>query len=1708
MSSYGISKQWTAEKIKKAREFDPTFRLSKSEALKYVAQMGASDSLRGIQQMGAEIFGFDDTIDRLKKSDKKLQAILQSKEYGNAALGTFLSSAVIADPIGWIPILGTAKKAKTIFDFAKYGALAGGVHSGMGYVSEEMPGLIGEKQSRLENTLLGVGAGTTLGTIAPVTANAIQRLRGKPAIYGLTKEIEPPPIKVEDDVPPPIKSDPEGKQAAREGRPAAQNKRDEQLVNELGKEAAEKYKVRVIKKAPPLIAEDFINFKDTKIIFNTKTKERFYKGFKIVKDSKFKNPETGNITPKYVMFIPGEKIPEKAFKNLKLVKKHIDKFAVPNALKNLKIREANLNNPKLKLNKDEQAELLKSIKVGKSYRDRRVGQLQEETIEPDTIESLTLNNKKIRKQIKENTRVLNRSVDSKNKIDFASKHTVKNQKEYPFFIHFPQNRTARNQRFFRFKSVKEAQQYIYKNKDMLSQPEARIVEIHTGAPSKINKGETPTLKFKGTWQEIADNFESNNLLPIANWQKIIRSNKAQIKKIKETEAAQKLKATEGADARQPSAAYYEGRFNNDPEIDTAIDTIVKENSKAGPNRNKKINPILDFYQEHAGYIIKNAVFNNAGASLVGVGSGLGVYNANTNPEANWTEKFGLALTAGLMGAAAVKGVGRFKVGDELVSEKMSRWFIDDYGLTPDYKLIREDLHINQNSFSLKFLKLVNEVNEKFDKKERKLLYNLMTGELNNFKNVTEEGVEFTKRARQLLRNMGQKFVDEGLLSEEVFRKNIKTYLHRSYLKSITDPKNKKALESARQITIVGDQLKGRGDRINFTNKAEYNSKIKTLKKEGYKVEEYQERIKKTATTKGKPFKASVRKDLSKEERIELGEIEDVGFALAETGRLMSQDVATARFFRKISENKSFTLDKKAYEAAGSPDEFIEVSKEVIKGTKQAKYGKLAGQFVKREVYDDITRMYKIRLKAGETGMQEAVDAFDKMQRLWKLSKTAWNPATHFNNTVSNFLLLDFADTKVEMLVRAAKEMRKGTKSEFFNSATMHNVFDSDVLTRELKGQTKDLGSQVLKNLEKSGNHEDIIAHMEGSSKLKQWADKAYKNTLGKMEDAYQYEDQVFRMAVFIDRIDKGFDPRVAGREAKKWFIDYDINAVGINNMRRTVTPFISYTYRVIPLLAEAAILRPHKFAKWAVVGFGLNEIGKQLGGGNEELERVTMRDELSKKLYGVPFMPPRMIKLGWKSGAGDSQYLDVGRLIPGGDIFDQREGEGFKIPGLPSPAQPGGLLVDIPLLIGTKKNPFTGQEIEGLGESGLLGDWPAIGKAIVQNLTPNVAVLPGSYAWQKMETAIGLGKPKAFYNTPGSKYAAKYTPLEALAFTLGIKLRPQNATVSNRLKTTDHNARKKVLLDRRRKVFRNYENQKGGILSIEDRNKELDRIELSLLRLAAEWEVYEKKRSLAKAKDTRTGKSSGGLVEGKDKVPFTKEDPAERMNPYTGKPYQEKNKLLNILKTKLGRVQLNEGGEPAVSQETQGLKSTSLSGKILEALKTRGTGNRVGIGYTDEEIQIVKNYARNVALTESDNIVDRIQEVELLGGEGLQKIGAGRGKYQFEVLENLLGGENGSGANNTALNRYAGFFNTFNIVPNQQEQNLIDMVDTNLDFSTLNEDQQDAIFYADLAMGKLVLEDLVTEKISQNDAWFTTHYAGPNKALANKLNERLLLEEQ
>ena len=63
----------------------------------------------------------------------------------------------------------------------------------------------------------------------------------------------------------------------------------------------------------------------------------------------------------------------------------------------------------------------------------------------------------------------------------------------------------------------------------------------------------------------------------------------------------------------------------------------------------------------------------------------------------------------------------------------------------------------------------------------------------------------------------------------------------------------------------------------------------------------------------------LRLQLSKKRRKELGEIEDAAFAIKASGDLMSNDYATYKFYKDISESE-FALDEKAFKLLSADDQ--------------------------------------------------------------------------------------------------------------------------------------------------------------------------------------------------------------------------------------------------------------------------------------------------------------------------------------------------------------------------------------------------------------------------------------------------------------------------------------------------------------------------------------------------------------------------------------------------------------------------------------------------------------------------------------------------------------------------------------------------------------------------------------------------------------------
>jgi hypothetical protein len=394
---------------------------------------------------------------------------------------------------------------------------------------------------------------------------------------------------------------------------------------------------------------------------------------------------------------------------------------------------------------------------------------------------------------------------------------------------------------------------------------------------------------------------------------------------------------------------------------------------------------------------------------------------------------------------------------------------------------------------------------------------------------------------------------------------------------------------------------------------------------------------------------------------------------------------------------------------------------------------------------------------------------------------------------------------------------------------------------------------------------------------------AKKYTLDAAEKAYQLEDSVFRLAVYMDRLDKGFSPEDAALEARRWFIDYDINAPVIQALKKTALPFVSYTYRVIPLLAEAAAMRPHKFAKWAAIAHVTNEVGQGIMNDDDEVARLTMRDNASKQMFGVPFMPSTTLRMPWNSADDKPMFIDVSRWIPGGDIFEQKD-TSTAIPLVPAPFQPGGLWYDALYTIATKTDPFTGNDIPGLlPDDGQVKTLKKLLGHYVSKQAPNMPFVPGSYSndkYQKAKRAERRGFDGEL-RARGSDYAAEYSPFEAIVYGLGVKLRPQDININEKVKKLQHQKTVEEIDEAIRQVERDYRGEK---IDLEEYDEKIKEMELSRLKVIAEYQVYERK--LREARDRRRARNKkvgGGIVDVDSAAP----KPEQRKSKYlNNEPYQ------------------------------------------------------------------------------------------------------------------------------------------------------------------------------------------------------------------------------
>ena len=786
--------------------------------------------------------------------------------------------------------------------------------------------------------------------------------------------------------------------------------------------------------------------------------------------------------------------------------------------------------------------------------------------------------------------------------------------------------------------------------------------------------------------------------------------------------------------------------------------------------------VIDPYQKKIGKPAFNYFTNGEYGAELGTGlAGAGIGFQTADDDAPVSTKLGRAAIGFATGFGAIRGTKKFtitkkydKAGEEITenfNEYLGRNFIDNYKLPTEFTKLKAEAQGHANHIASRFINLSKKVKENLTPDESRILFNMLEGDvIHNVPSATLKNLK--KEARDLINEVAQEYVDVGLITKETFQRNKDTYLKRSYVDYADKRKYGEELRTRGAVETVTkrDYLKIYKPQKAYTTtglEKDPNGLFKLV--QGPKKLLKNHRGWELLGTSLKDFKklkatddVTIRWEYTKPQRVGLGEIEDASFALAETGKAFSTTITRFKFYDSLSKVNTIAytrpsrMDIKNLRLKKMPDSFIE-------GTDKKVYGNLAGKWVPEEVYKNITAA-EAHLKRTSNSLYKG---YRKLNSIWKVSKTAWNPTVHTNNTMSNFILLDLVDGNYSDLKPAFDAlMRHGKgkqRSEVIELAQKHGLFDADYVTNELKNiQATPLAFPYRFNDKTDPFNNSVNA---ASSIFK---DLKTNNVLNSATQLYRFEDSVFRLALFMDRLKKGYTPAEAALDGRKSFIDYDINAPAIDWMRNTITPFIAYTYRIVPLLAETAIVRPWKYAKYMALGYSLNKLGDLMGGGDEEGERAVMPERKSGRVFGIYPMPYRNIKLPEVRTDPDKdfigpRYIDITRFIPGGDILDLGTP---GIPGIPAPLQPSfGLAGDIvfPMM---GYDIFRGRKIPG--QTGIPSDDFGIRlNTVREKLVPNIPFIPGSYSTIRMEKAR---------SDKSSPFRPKETELGALMNALGFKI--------------------------------------------------------------------------------------------------------------------------------------------------------------------------------------------------------------------------------------------------------------------------------------------------------------------------------------------------
>lgn len=357
--------------------------------------------------------------------------------------------------------------------------------------------------------------------------------------------------------------------------------------------------------------------------------------------------------------------------------------------------------------------------------------------------------------------------------------------------------------------------------------------------------------------------------------------------------------------------------------------------------------------------------------------------------------------------------------------------------------------------------------------------------------------------------------------------------------------------------------------------------------------------------------------------------------------------------------------------------------------------------------------------------------------------TSMNPVSHMNNVASNLSMAHFAGVsyhRADKYFGALRDFIK--KPPMLQEAKDAGLFLGTMNAEEL---VKDLPKELQELVTKSESQA-----LRGAKLTYDLMTFFLRKPLGA---AYEAEDLFFRYLIYKDARQRGMEPQDAVDHAQRFIFTYDDLPKGARMIRDFGIPFFAYTYKAIPALLHTALTHPHRMLAPAAVLWGANALAYALATDDDDdwqeavkkfvtdaefRERVREKqkaehEHLPPWMKGMTaLLTPKAIRLGMDEVTELPLFIDVSRIIPGGDIFDVSPNAG-GIP-LPQPITPSHPLFSIAVAMIANKDLWTGKDL-------VLKDADTSAEAaekraawLWKQVSPAVAI--GNYHWERTLNAL------------------------------------------------------------------------------------------------------------------------------------------------------------------------------------------------------------------------------------------------------------------------------------------------------------------------------------------------------------------------------------